>query len=387
MASASDKALRLAIASPGVGRVQRGFERLFRDLYELVRDQFDVTLLKGGGPSSELEITPFFVHRNSRLFDLAPVHKLIGRTPYHVECLMYALAILPHLRSRQFDVVHTIDPPLTRLLFRLRARLGLKFKLLYTEGTAMAPSDYPPSDYTHFISRIGMDASMAYGHDPGLMSLLPCGIYPERFENNDDRARLRQAHGVPEKAFVILSVAAINRYQKRADYLIDEVAALRGDYYLFMDGSLDHGEPDLIEYAKRKLGDRVRIGQVPSAKVPELYRMADVMAHTSLFEAFGIAIVEAASTDLPLVIPDGAHFRWLIPNPSSWVNADRRGALTERLQALLDNPSQRDACRVGAMARARFDWRTLQGQYCDLYRKVADLPDVFRSEAECRKVL
>jgi glycosyltransferase involved in cell wall biosynthesis len=377
---------RIAIVSPGIGRVQRGFERLFGDLFQLVRDEFDVTLLKGGGSREADERVPLFIHRNSPVMNVLPVHRLFGRTPYHSECMLFALGMLPWLRAGRFDIVNTIDPPLTRLLYRMRARLGLSFTLLYTEATLMAPSDYPPADHTHFIGRMGLDQALAYGYRPDTLTLVPCGIYPERFETPLDKAMLRRAYGIPEDKFVILSVAAINRNQKRTDYLVDEVAALDGNWLLMLDGSLDHGDPDLVSYARRKLGARVRFSQVASDKVAELYKLADVMTHVSMFESFGIAIVEAASTGMPVIIHDGPHFRWLLPNPASWIDASRPGALTARLRAAMSDPATLDAMRVAPLVRDRFSWHKLKPDYAALYRHVASLPRQGVAEADCRRV-
>ena len=377
---------RIAIASPGVGLVQRGYERLFTDLFHLMRDEFSITLLKGGGPRLPDERMVPFLHRNSAVLRSLPVHKLFGRTPYHSECLMFALGMLPHLRGGRFDVVHTIDPPLTRLLFRLRARLGLRFTLLYTDGAGMAPSDYPPADHTQQIAQFAMDQALAYGYSAETMTMLPCGFHPERFQTGRDRAALRREYGIAPGTFVILSVAAINRGQKRTDYLVDEVAQLQGDWLLLLDGSLDHGDPELADYARARLGDGVRISQVPSAKVGELYKLADVMAHAATFESFGLAIVEAAASGLPVITHDGPHFRWLLPNPACWIDARQPGAMAGKLRAAMANPSLLDRMRESAgPMRQRFDWRNLKPGYAALYRHAAALPRHGAPEAACRQ--
>ncbi len=359
---------------------------MFGDLFRLMRDDADVTLLKGGGPRAADELVPLFIHRNSPIMSALPVHKLLGRTPYHTECMMFALGMLPWLRAGRFDVVHTIDAPLTRLLYRMRARLGLRFTLLFTEGTGMAPSDYPPADHTHFVSLAGLDQALAYGYRAETMTLVPCGVYPERFQTPLDRAALRRAYDIPADRFVILSVAAINRDQKRTDYLVDEVAALGGDTLLILDGSLDHGDPVLVDYARRKLGDRVRISQVASDKVGELYKLADVMTHVSMFESFGLTIVEAASTGMPVITHDGPHFRWLLPSPASWIDASRPGALTERLRSAMRDPAALNAMRVAPAVSDRYNWHELKARYAALYRHAASLPRYGVPEADCRRV-
>lgn len=372
--SGADRRLRVAIACPGIGLVQRGFERFFMDIFRLVGSDLDITLFKGGGESSGKERVLRFIPRGGRVVKLLPVHRLFGRSPLHTECLTFALALLPHLRNGAFDVVHTIDPPLTRVLFRLRERLGLHFRLLYTEGCAMPPGDYPPADHTQQVAKVTFEQAAAYGHRPETMTLLPCGFDPVRLAVPHDRATLRRMHGIPEDMPVILSVAAINRGHKRTDHLIDEVARLDGRFLLWLDGSLDHGDPDLLAYAQARLGERVRITHVPSDKVGELYRLADVMAHAATFEAFGLAVVEAASCGLPVLVHDAPHFAWLLETPACLVDMTRPGALAERLQALLDHPDQMDGLRCDAQVRRNFAWDALRARYLDLYRDVAALP-------------
>ncbi len=366
----ADRRLRIAIACPGIGLVQRGFERYFLDIFRLVRGDTDITLFKGGGEERPDERVLTFIRRGGTLVKLLPVHRLVRRTPLHTECLTFALALLPHLRNGAFDIVHTIDPPLTRVLFHLRARLGLRFRLLYTEGCAMPPGDYPPADHTQQVAKVTFDEAVAWGHKAEDMTLLPCGFDPARLAVTQDRETLRAKHGIRPDTRVILSIAALNRGHKRTDHLIEEVAQLDGDVLLWMDGSLDHGDPDLVAYAHARLGPRVRITHVPSHQVGELYHLADVMPHAATHESFGLALVEAASCSLPVIAHDSPHFAWLLGNPASLVDMRARGALAARLRAALDNPADLAAMRCRDHVLANFAWSALRQRYLDLYSHV-----------------
>lgn len=361
---------RIAIACPGVGLVQRGFERLFRDLFDEMRGDFPMNLFKGGGEVRADEVVLPFLRRGGRAIRYLPLHRLMGRTPMHAECLTFALALLPHLIGGRYDIVHVIDPPLARLLFHLRRVLRLKFRLLYTEGTAMPPRDYPPCDLLHQISAATLADAVAQGHHPAHMALLPCGYRPGRFIASADRTTLRARHGIAPDRFVILSVAALNRGHKRTHHLIDEVAQMPGDPLLWLDGSLDHGDPDLPAYARAKLGDRVRVTHVPSAQVADLFALADVMPHAATFEAFGLAIVEAAAAGLPVILHDAPHFRWLMPNPACWIDMTTPGALAALLTRMATDPAERHRRLMQDHARATYDWAALRPAYADLYRSM-----------------
>jgi glycosyltransferase involved in cell wall biosynthesis len=346
---------------------------MFGDLFRVLGEDVEVTAFKGGGPRGPRERVLRFVTRNGPIPRLLPVHRLVRRTPYYTECATFALALLPHLARGRFELVHVIDLPLAAFLFRLRNLLRLDFRLLYTEGTSAEPRYYPPADHVHQISRAARERAVAHGIPESMQTLIPAGVFPERFAVSQGRDELRVRHGVARDAFVVLSVAALNRYHKRTDYLIEEAAGLPADALLWLDGSLDHGDPDLVDLAKRRLGQRCRVTQVPSDQVGELYRLADVMVLGSLDEAFGISIIEASMAGLPVITHDTPHFRWLFPQPEDHVDMSRPGALAARLLELRE-PARRQALVRAAATRARFDWANLRRQYLDLYAEVMTRP-------------
>jgi len=115
-AGPANRRLRIAPACPGIGLAQRGFERFLFEIFPHVRGDVDVSLFKDGGDSGE-KMLPF-IRRDGAL-----------------------------------DVVHTIDPRVTRVLFHLRAALRMKFRLRDSEGCAMPPDDYPPADFCQQVAK------------------------------------------------------------------------------------------------------------------------------------------------------------------------------------------------------------------------------------------
>ena len=295
MSTDSARPLKVALACPGVGLEQRGFERMFYDIFQLIADDIDLTIYKGGGLENDREVVLKFTNRNGWFAKYIPLHKLVGRSPIHLECLTFCVALLIAIRKRNFDVIHVIDPPLARLLFKFRNLFKLKFRILYTEGCKMPPERYPPADHLQQVSLEAFQGAVAYGFPADYMTLLPVGFYPERFEVPASRSELRKKYDIDEDTFVILSIAAINRRHKRIDYLTTEVAKLEGDVMFWIDGSMDQGDPDLVEFVRDTLGARCRISRVATEEVGELLKLADLFVHGALSESFGLSIVEAAS--------------------------------------------------------------------------------------------
>lgn len=362
---------RVALVSIGIGRIQRGFERYFSDLFGVLRDRLPITLYKGGGEDAPSEKVPSSLAAWTRITRHLPLKQVAAEYPeYRHDCLAYAVSMLPDLLQDRFDVVHVIDPPLVYHLQRLRMLTRFRPRLLFTNGCHMPPQYYPRAHVQH-VAEVLFQEALASGVSPDRITLAPCGFHPERFEAPETREELRRSHGIPPDTFVILDVSAMKRSHKRVDHLIQEVARLDGDVLLWLDGKPE--DPEIPDLAERLLGPRCRITFVPSAKVRELYALADVFAHAALEESFGLGLVEAASTGLPTIAHDSPHFAWLLGGRENLVDMSRPGALAAKLAAVRTTPaeSRAAAAAVARDIRARFDWRNLAACYEALYARVA----------------
>jgi glycosyltransferase involved in cell wall biosynthesis len=97
------------------------------------------------------------------------------------------------------------------------------------------------------------------------------------------------------------------------------------------------------------------------------------MVHPSLAESFGLTIVEALCSGLPVLIHRAPHFEWLVPDEDCHVDMTRPGELAERLQRLSDGRqalAERANLR-SASVRSRFDWHTVLPRYFEMYKRVA----------------
>jgi len=370
---------KVALVAIGLGRVQRGFERYFTDLFHVLRDELDITLYKSRGANGAQERVPSLLQPATAIARRLPLAKAVGTREYNRDCIAFGLTLLPDLLRKRYDVVHCIDPPLAHVLARLQKTIPFRSQLLFTEGCTMPVQFYPPVAHVHHVAPGSLQLAQDAGFPVQRMTLVPCGIHAERFATTLDRKQLRKKYSVPESAFVVLAVSAVKREHKRVDHIIEEVSRLEGDILLWIDGNPE--DPAVVELARRRLGERCRITHVASGDISELYHLSDVLVHASLTEAFGLVLVEATASRLMVLAHDSPHFRWLLQDPGCVVDMSTTGALSARLRDLMQGRPKQDRLQQrAASTRERFDWAGLRDAYLSMYCQIAE----YRSPAALR---
>lgn len=111
------------------------------------------------------------------------------------------------------------------------------------------------------------------------------------------------------------------------------------------------------------------LGQVAKADMPALYASADVFVLPSLFEGFGLVILEALAAGLPVISTPhtGAVEAVDAPALGRLVPVLDAEALGEAMRAYLDAPPDRAAVRAAAQTiRPRFTWEAYGDRWADL---------------------
>ncbi|KQM10600.1 hypothetical protein AOA81_01565 [Methanomassiliicoccales archaeon RumEn M2] len=158
---------------------------------------------------------------------------------------------------------------------------------------------------------------------------------------------------------------------KGLDYLVE---AMRGiDSKLIICGR----GPDLNRISKlvsrNGLEDKVEIrGWVSEEEKAGLMGSCKVFVMPSLFEAMGIAALEAISYGRPVVCTDVNGLPETVGEAARIIRPKDPKAISDAVNALLDDPAERE--RMGNLARARagrFLWKDHIGKIEEIYEKVA----------------
>jgi len=131
--------------------------------------------------------------------------------------------------------------------------------------------------------------------------------------------------------------------------------------------------PDLRKYADElKITDYIRwIGFVDEADKPSLYRLADVFVYPSMYEGFGLPVLEAMASGTPVVANDVSSIPEVTGDAAFLVGEGNARAMGGAIIALLLQQPFRESMINQGLARAtNFSWRKTAKETLAVYEKV-----------------
>jgi glycosyltransferase involved in cell wall biosynthesis len=356
--------------------VARGFESYAEECFAALRGQpgLEVTLAAGRGPSEDGRVTVPVPPPDSRL--LAAAGRAVRRDGYFAQQLLFSAGLLGVLAARRPHVVLVSDWVLASALGRWRALGRRRFpKLLLSNGAPGGPRFDWSVDHVQQLTPRMYRVAIEGGEPPSRHTLLPLAadippVLPEAGE--PERARVRARLGLEPGAELLLCVAALNRWSKRLDYLVDEVASLERRPHLLLLGQPEAETAEVLAHARRRLGTGFTALTVPRTEVAAYYRAADVFVLPSRYEAMGRVLVEALAHGLPVLAHDADWSRSVLGEHGFLADLERPGALAE----LIEQVRAGDGGRQARLARhrdayERFSWERMTPRYVEMIRACA----------------
>ena len=364
--------MKIALIHPyPLAEVRRGGERYVDDLARyLAGDGHEVHCISGtNGPSGVVQNDGFVEHRYH--------HKRDGRLRFLGDAERLAVAALPHLARRRYDVVHAFMPQVA-----LSARAAAQ-KVIFTclgHPTSIALREQGGGAVYQFAAAarlsnqfVALSASAAaeIRWTRREASILSPGVRVAEFP-----AKSGPRHPGPYRILFASDASASNKGVDLALAAIADMRTSGEDVELLLGGPGDHG------WALDALGER-REAAIEGTRVlgvggldelPGRYRHADVTVLPSRGEAFGLVLVESLASGTPVVCSSSGGMAEIVDDPAigrvfkSDDEADLRRALMETIELALD-PATPARCRTHA---TRWGWNeSIGAQHVELYRRTA----------------
>lgn len=180
--------------------------------------------------------------------------------------------------------------------------------------------------------------------------------------------------------FRLLQIASLSRV-KNQQLAIDAVALLsrRMNVHLDLVGEDTLGGDLQATVRELGLADRVTFrGFVPQDELPDLFESADLYVQTSLHEAAGVSVLEAASFGVPVIGTRVGHVADWTPHRAVAIDDPSAEAFARAIEELLTNADHRRALASSARAWARehdADWTALEFERLYQVRRTGSAAD------------
>ena len=374
--------LRVAIGCSGLGHVHRGIEAWAAETAAALHRRGMIVSLFGGAPGPELSKPLPCVRRGGAVArGVARALRHLGGwryglgSAYDVEQATFAFLLWLQVR-REYDILHVQDPTIAKILDYLH-RWGLsRPRVILANGTGETVQTL---SRLSVIQELSPDAAGRWATRDGrrhpAVFCVPNFINLRTFSAGD-REVARRRIDLPTNALIVMSCAAIGRYHKRIDYLLREFAVFAEGYagaaFLVIAGSRQPDTDAVIALGRELLGERVLfLVDLPRTEMPQLYRAVDLFVLSSLLETFGIVLLEAMATGLPVICNDTPTFRHIVGPAGLFADISKANSL-KRAFAAMALPGVRGPLAKAARehVEANFSERVVVDQLLEMYSRV-----------------
>ena len=195
----------------------------------------------------------------------------------------------------------------------------------------------------------------------------------QRFSAEADPAKInevRALYGLPQR--YILNVGSIEA-RKNILLAVRALPQLPADVSLVIVGRRTAYTAEVERYVSQQgLDDRVKmLHGVPDEHLPSLYGGAEAFVYPSIYEGFGIPIIEAIRCGLPVVACSGSCLEEAGGPASLYVSPNDVDSMANALRRSLKGADRREA-RIEASRDYihRLDGRDVAGQVVELYNRL-----------------
>ncbi|MDY6788636.1 MAG: glycosyltransferase family 4 protein [Candidatus Nanohaloarchaea archaeon] len=193
------------------------------------------------------------------------------------------------------------------------------------------------------------------------------GVDTDRFRPMPERREeLREKWSVEGEGILI---CALHRHNKGHKYLFEAASELEEENTVMVTGT-----GPLTDQLKEK-ADETGVnaefyGRVPDSELPELYAAADLFCLPSWAEGLPLAILEAMSAGLPVVLSDISDNRELVEKAKCGVTVPPKDP--ESLEKALRNVigGEFDRGEIRSYAVEKLDWSRIADEYMEVYKNI-----------------
>ncbi len=333
-----------------------------------------------------------FPHLATDRFRNVEVWTKVARLGENVEKLWWEQVGLPWAaRKERLDLLHCpyFAAPLTRICptvvtihdvipFVLPEYRGRETSKMYTTLVSETSKRADAIIAVSESSRRDIEATLGIPADK--IHVIGNAVHPSYHPINDSwlLAAVRERYNIARKYILYFGGFDLRKNVQRIIRAYAALpAALRAEYQLVIAGRLHllghplYPDPRPL-VRELDMGDRIIFtGQIREQDKAPLYSGATVFAFPSLYEGFGMPVLEAMACGAPVITSRVSALPEVVGDAGVLVDPYSEPAITEAMGDLLNSPKKRADLSARGRARSRdFSWRQVAEQTVHVYEQV-----------------
>jgi alpha-1,3-rhamnosyl/mannosyltransferase len=233
------------------------------------------------------------------------------------------------------------------------------------------------SDHIITISEFSKQDMVEHlGLSPDRVSVTPLGVEPAYFERVDAETRdaVLEKHGLKPGFFLFIGTLQPRKNLPRILQAFDRLPPdVRKEHPLVIVGRDGWNNEDLLPklHELEQRGEGRWLSYLPQSDVMALLQSAVALTFPSLYEGFGLPVIEAFAARCPVIASNSTSLPEVAGDAAWLVDPYDVDSISDAMQGVLNQPALREQRVELGIARAQeYTWHECARQTLEVYRKV-----------------
>ncbi len=178
---------------------------------------------------------------------------------------------------------------------------------------------------------------------------------------------------LPKKYILFVGKRSLYKNGNTLLRAFSEISKKYSDVSLVMAGGSTFNEEELEIIKEGKFEDRVIQKNLSDDELYYAYRNAECFVFPSLYEGFGIPILEAFYCDCPVVLSNSSCFPEIAQDAAVYCDGENVDSMVEAIGELLSDDEKREEYRLKGRRRlAHFSWEKVANETLNFYKYIIE---------------
>lgn len=119
--------------------------------------------------------------------------------------------------------------------------------------------------------------------------------------------------------------------------------------------------------------DILFLGHVSDPDLIQIYNQAEIFVYPSIFEGFGLPVVEAMKCGLPVLVSNSSSLVEIAPDKNFLIDPDNTEEFAEKIEKILKNDKlKKELSEKSQKQSEKFKWETTAREVLQIYKKITN---------------